>query len=267
MNTKEIHHHEWLQKLMRTGFVAKGIIYILIGVLAFQVAIGVGGSTTDQQGVLMKVASQPFGRIILTLIAIGLVGLSIWYVIRSVKDTDNAGRDLKGLIKRTGYFLSGLFYAGIAFSAFRRVFNSRGGGSGNVDSWTATLMQYPLGRWLIAIVGLIVIGVGLYQFYRAYSANFMQHLKTSNMQEEEHETGKRAGQYGYTARGVIYTLIGIFVTDAAITYDPDRVGGMGRALTALAREPHGPYILSVVALGFVAYGLFALLILSRHRKL
>ncbi len=267
MSTNEIHKNEWLQKLMRAGFIAKGIIYILIGVLAFQVAIGVGGSTTGQDGVLMKVASQPFGRILLGLIAVGLVGLTIWYLIRGVKDTDDAGSDFKGLIKRTGYILSGLFYAGIAFSAFQRVFNSSGGGQGDVSSWTALVMQYPLGRWSIAAGGVVMMGVGLYQFYRAYSARFMHHLNKGDMQKEERHAARRAGQFGYSARGVIYTLIGIFLTQAAVTYDPEKVGGIGRALTVLTQRPYGPYLLSVVALGFIAYGLFAAITLSRHRKL
>lgn len=259
---------KWLEKVMRLGFVAKGAVYITIGILAFQAAIGPGGRTTGSEGALMEIASQPFGQILLGIIAIGLLGLTLWYFVRGIYDIDNKGDDATGLAKRASSLGSGIGYGLLAVFAFR-VWLGSGGGSGgdSTASWTARLMQEPWGRWAVGIAGLVIIGSGLYQFYAAYQAKFREKLRTAEMSETEQTWGTRAGQFGIAARGVVVIIIGTFFVQAALQYDPQEAGGLGEALQTLAQQPYGPWLLAVVALGLIAYGLFAALVLARYRRI
>ena len=259
---------EGVEKLMRLGFAAKGVIYVTIGLLALQAAFGLGGQTTGSRGALVEIASQPLGQVLLGIVAVGLLGLTLWYIARGVPDIEGKGDDPRGLAKRAGAIGSGVGYALLAVFAFQILLGSSGGGDGPSKSdWTATLMEVPWGRWLVGLVGLVVIGTGLFQFYRAYQAKFREKINSSEMSGAESEWGTRAGQFGIVARGVVVIIIGVFLVNAAWQYDPQEAGGLGQALETLAQQPYGAWVLGVVAAGLIAYGLFAGLILARYRQI
>lgn len=258
---------EWLERLMRLGFIANGIVYVTIGILAVQSAFAAGGGTTGSQGALSRIATQPFGQFLLWVIAIGLIGLMIWYIIRGVEDPDQKGDDAEGLGKRAGYIIAGLGYGVLAFTAFQIVTGSGGGGGSSASDWTARVMEQPFGRWLIGIVGLVLIGVGAYHVYKAYTTKFREKLKSGEMSAEEIKWGVRAAQFGLGARGVVFAIIGTFLIQAAVRYDPQQAGGVGQALAELARQPYGTILLGVVALGLVGYGLYSGFILTRYRRM
>lgn len=261
---------EWVEKLMRGGFVANGIVYITIGILAIQAAFGAGGRTTGSRGAISSIATQPFGQFLLGLIGIGLIGLTLWYFIRGISDPDDEGDDAEGIMKRIGLVIAGLGYGILAYSAFTALSagssGGGGGGSGAAD-WTARIMQQPFGIWLVGIVGAIIIGVGLYQIYKGYQAKFREKLDTVTMSREERKWGIRAGQFGISARGVIFAIIGIFLIQAALQADPQEAGGVGQALQTLANQPYGPWVLGIIAFGFIAYGLYSAVVLSRYREI
>ena len=144
--------------------------------------------------------------------------------------------------------------------------SSGGSGGGGAQDWTARLMAQPFGRWLVGIVGAIVIAVGLYQFYRAYSAKFKEKLMLSRMSRTEETWATRTGRLGFAARGVVYAMIGWFLIQAALQSNPSQAGGLGRAFRELSSASYGPWLLGVVALGFIAYGVFAL-VLARYRRI
>lgn len=259
---------EWLEKLMRLGFLAKGVVYITVGILAVQLALGDGGEATGAQGALAEIGQQPFGQVLLGIIAVGLVGLTLWYFVRGGRDTDNEGDDASGLAKRAAYIAAGVGYGLLALVAFQILLGSGSGGNGNtIASWTAQIMQESWGRWLVAAAGLVVIGVGLYQFYRAYRARFRHKLRTHEMSRTEIKGGTWAGQFGIAARGVVVIVVGVFLLQAALQYDPQQAGGLGQALQALAQQPYGPWVLGIVALGLVAYGLFTAVVQTRYRRI
>ena len=255
-----------LKKLMRLGFVANGIVYITIGLLAMQAALGVGGQTSGTQGALRQIAAEPFGQFLLAVVALGFVGLAIWYVVRGVYDPDNAGDDAIGLGKRFGLVVAGLGYGALAYSA-GRILLYRGAGSNQPADWTAVVMQQPFGIWLIGLIGLIIFGVGLYQLYKAYQTKFRKKLKTGEMSATETEWGIRAGRMGIAARAVIFGIIGVFVVQAALQADPQQAGGVGQALQTLATQPYGPWLLGIVGLGLMAYGLYSAVFLARYRRI
>jgi hypothetical protein len=261
-------HSDTVEKLARLGYAVKGVVYALIGILAVMAAFGSGGQTTGSRGVLSTIADGPFGQILLGIIALGLFGYALWRFVQAFADPDNKGTDAKGLIKRTGYFISGVLYAGLAVAAVRLLFGSGGGssGDGSADTWTAKLMAQPFGLWLVGIVGALTIGFGLYQLYKAYQAGFFDKLKTAEMSATERTWTKRMGRAGLAARGVVFCIMGVFLIQAALSANPEEARGLGGALDTLAAQPYGPYLLGAVALVLLAYGVYCG-INARYRKI
>ena len=257
----------WVKGLARFGYAAKGVVYAIIGVLAAQAAFGGGGQTTGQSGALQQVVGQPFGRIMLGVVAVGLVGYAIWRLVQAIMDPEQEGTDGEGIVKRIGYAISGLVYLGLAFTSFQIIRGTGGGGGSNAEDYTARLMSQPFGQWLVGIVGVIIVGVGFFQLYKGFAAKFREDLKLSEMGSAEETWATRAGRTGLAARGVVYGVIGVLLIQAALQANPQQAGGLGEALGTLANQPYGPWILGLVALGLVAYGAYAALVLARFRKI
>lgn len=253
--------------LSRLGYAAKGVVYIIIGFLALQTAIGTGGNTTGARGALKEIASQSFGQILLAVVALGLVGYVIWRIIQTIKDPDNNGTDFKGIIKRTAYFISGLIHLGLVYFAVQLIIGSGGSGSGGQSSQTtSSIMSQPFGRWLVGLIGAVVIGAGIYQFYNGIKEKFKEKMKMGEMNNTEQTWSVRLGKIGLMARGVVFGIIGVFFAQAAIAYNPDKAGGLGKALDTLSQQSYGPYLLGVVALGLISYGIY-MFALAKYRKL
>lgn len=245
----------WIEPLARIGYTAKGVVYTLVGILAVQVAWGTGGSIEGSQGVMKTIAAQPFGSVLLILTAIGLVGYVVWRFVQALLDPDNKGTDATGLVKRIGYAVSGVTYALLTFSAVQLVLSGSGSNGNAQQTWTARLLSQPFGQWLVGLVGVIIIGVGLYHFYRAYKASFIEHYNHEMSAKEKH-WAKRIGRFGLAARGVTFLIIGGFFIQAARQSDASEAQGLDAALATLAQQSYGPWLLGVVALGFVAYGIY-----------
>jgi hypothetical protein len=245
--------HPWIERLARFGYVAYGVVYALVGVLAVQAAFSGADHAAGQQGALRSILLAPLGRVLLCIVALGLLAYAAWRLYEGVMDPEDEGRDAKGIVKRLDHVLNGLFHGALAFTAGQLALGSGGGGGGSPDDWTATLMSQPL-------------GAGLYQFYNAYKADFREKLETDEMSLREKRWTTHAGRLGYAARGVVFGVIGVFLIQAALQADPDEAKGLGGALETLARQPFGPYLLGAVALGLVAYGVF-MFVVARYRRI
>ena len=256
----------WIERLARAGYAAYGAVYALVGVLAVRAALGGGGKTASQEGALRQVLLAPLGRVLLGMIVIGLLAYAMWRLFQGIMDPENEGRDAKGIAKRVDHVLNDLFHAALAFSAGGLVLGSGGGDGGSPDDWTARLLAQPFGRWLVVIAGVATLGAGLYQFYKAYKADFREELKRGEMSARATTWATRSGRLGYSARGVVFGVIGVFLVRAALQTDPDRARGLGGALETLARQPLGPYLLGTVAVGLVAYGVF-MFVMARYRRI
>lgn len=256
----------WVELLSRLGYATKGIVYTIVGILALQAASGVRSANVSTSDALTQIYTQPFGRILLIIVGVGLAGYVLWREIQAFLDPERNGSDMEGIAKRVGYFFSGLGYAALAFSAFQLVFTGRGGSGNSTQDWTARVMGMPGGRWLIGFIGLIILGVGVVQFVRAYKASFKKHLDLSDMDRDARLWTIRIGQIGTAARGVVYTLIGLFLGQAAWQYDPQEAGGLGQALQSVVQQPYGPWLLAIIAVGLIAYGLYAI-IMARYRRM
>jgi hypothetical protein len=259
----------WVRTAARLGYAAIGAVYILLGGLALRVAAGPGGDAPDQQSALQQVLQAPFGRVLLGVIAVGLFGYLLWRIIEAVLDVRGKGGEPKGLATRAGYVGSGLAYGALGLTAARLALGMGGGGSGDGQrqEWTARLMELPLGRWLVALAGLVVIGVGVYQLYKGWSHKFRKDLLYGKMSEGERKLIDPVGVAGHTAHGVVLGLTGVFLVQAALRYNPQEAQGLGGALDELARQPFGPWLLGLVALGLVAYGIYKLAEAKYHMVL
>jgi len=256
----------WIERLARVGYVAYGVVYVLVGGLALRAAFGGGDQATGQEGALRSILLAPLGRGLLCMVALGLLAYAAWRLFQGVMDPEDEGRDAKGVVRRFDHVLNGLFHGALAFSAGQLALGSGGGGGGSPDDWTATLMSQPLGRWLVVVAGVGIVGAGLYQFYKAHKADFRDELKTGEMSLREKRWTTHAGRLGYAARGIVFGMISVFLVQAAIKADPDEARGLGGALETLARQPFGPYVLGAVAAGLVAFGAF-MFVMARYRRI
>jgi hypothetical protein len=255
----------WVERLARFGYATKGAVYILVGILALGVATGMGGYTTSPPGAIQIVGSQrPFGQVLLIVVTIGLAGYALWRLIQAIADPDREGHDARGIARRTGHGVAALGYGGLALTAARLVLAS-GGGGGSPRDWTAWLLSWPFGQVLVVGVGVGVVGYGLHQLYQAYKAEFREYLKLGQMSNREQTWTMRGGRFGLAARGVVFGIIGMFLIQAALRFNPNEAQGLGGALQELLRQPFGPWVLGVVALGLVAYGAL-MLALARYRQ-
>jgi hypothetical protein len=259
--------HPWTERLARIGYAAKGVVYIVIGALATMAALGIGGEATGARGAMRSLARQPFGRVMLSIVAFGLVAYVIWRWVQAVTDADDKGTKAKGIALRLGYAGSGFIYAGLALSAARIVFGARDDGRPSAaQSWTATVMSFPYGNWLVILAALGIMGYGVYQCYKGYSAKFRKRLKTGEMSERGMLWATRSGRFGFIARGIVFLIVGGFLIQAAWYYDSSKAKGLDGTLQNLIQQPFGPWLLGGVALGLVAYGLY-MLIEARYRRI
>jgi hypothetical protein len=245
---------EWLA---RSGFVARGVIYGIIGVLAIKLAVGTGGTTTNQQGALKTIAHQPFGKVLLILVAVGLAGYALWRLLHALLGHGPEASD--STFERVDALGSGIGYAGLCAIAFEILLGSgSSGGSGNASNSTAGVFGWPGGTWLVGIAGAIMIGIGLYQGYRGLSKDFLEDSKTEQMSARIRNWIEWIGSFGHLSRMVVFGLIGIFMIKAAIDYDPNKAVGLDGALAKLAHASYGSFLLGIVAAGLIAFGVYSL---------
>lgn len=256
----------WVEKLARMGYGAKGIVYLIIGGIAARAAFGSGERVEGSRGALRTILEQPFGKLLLGLVALGLAGYALWRFVQAGLDPEHKGTDGGGVAKRAGYAISGVIHAGLALAALRMVAGRGGGGGDRTDDWTATLMRQPMGRWLVAAVGLGIIGYGLYALYRAYAVKLSKQLDLSRMSPTAREWAVRSGRAGIAARGVVFAVMGFFLLLAALRSNPAEARGLDGALRALQEQAYGPWLLGLVALGLVGYGIYQL-VEARYRRI
>lgn len=260
----------WIRALARAGYAAKGVTYVLAGTLAVMAAFyhagGVtGGSTTAMKSLL----DHPYGCVALALIAAGLAGYAVWCFVLAVADPERKGRDLKGLRKRFVYLFKGFVHVGLVVVAVGTLVGVVHAAAGHdpVEEWTARLMSLPLGIWLVGITGGIVVWAGGFQVYRAGRRERLDdQLRLSQVGPTWRRVLRGAGRFGVAARGLIFLLVGGFMIAAACHANPHEAKGVGRALGFLHQQWEGRWLLTAVALGLIAYGLFQF-VLARYRRI
>jgi hypothetical protein len=246
----------WLENAARLGYIVRGVLYGVMGLLALGYAVGLVRHTADQRGSLYLLSGSPLKVALLLLVIIGLMGYGLWGFVRAIFDPLKRGDEPTGIAARVGFAWSGLSYLALLWFALQFVLGkSHGDGGDGVEKAVGSVMSHPFGTWLTIAIGLVAIAAGLGQFFDAYKAGFSKDLKRGAMNRVERITADSLGRMGMFARGVIFTMLGGFIVEAAIHHDPARAHGMGGAMVVLANQPMGHVLLAVVAVGFIALGL------------
>jgi Domain of Unknown Function (DUF1206) len=254
-----------LEMVARGGLIAYGVVHLLIGWLAVQIAWSASdGKSADASGALKTVGSQPFGRILLWLVAIGLVALALWQaseVIWGYRNTDGPERARKRLASGA----SAVIYAALGFSAASIALGSGSSSSQSQNKATSGVLAWPGGRVIVVVAGLIIIGVGVAHVIKGVKKSFAEEIDTSPMSPAARKGVAQLGQIGYIAKGVALGLVGGLLSYATLTADRQKQGLDGAMQTILA-QPFGKFLLTAAALGFMAFGVFAIL-QSRYRRM
>ncbi|MEE1797864.1 MULTISPECIES: DUF1206 domain-containing protein [unclassified Streptomyces] len=247
----------------RWGFVARGAIYLLVGVLALRVAFGGGsgggGQQADRGGALAEIAAKPMGAVLLWALGAGLVGMALWRLSEALFGA--AGPDGHKAGKRLLSAGRAVFYGFTAYSVLAFAAGDEGSGSGSSDQEsrdiTARALELPGGRWIVGVAGAAIAAAGLWIGVRAVLRKYHKHLKLAEMSRPARRFVDVTGVGGGTARGALFTVAGVFVVLAAVAYEPDRAKGVDDTLRSFTETSAGPWLLALVAVGLMLFGLFS----------
>ena len=257
----------WFTPLARLGYAAKGVVYLIMGLIALGAAFGGWAVPTDQKGVFQTMVERPFGQALLIVIAIGLVGYALWCLCQAALDVDGKGTSAKGIVARVGYGIVGIVYLTLAFGAFKLATGGSAGKSTDTATRdvTAQLLTKPLGVALVVLAGLGALVVAAILFYRTWKADFEYLIQPKELGHEGKKLLVTLGRVGYAALGVVFGEIGVFLMVAALHRNPHEAQGLGGALLALEQQPFGWLLLAIVALGLIAYGIYSVAS-ARYRR-
>jgi Domain of Unknown Function (DUF1206) len=243
----------WYSVLARTGLVAKGISFAIVGVLALKLALGDGGKATSRNGALQQLAGTTFGTVLLIALAFGFAAYAIWRFVQAIAEKPNQEDSAaKAWAKRAAYVGRGLIYAALTYSTVHILLGGHEQSqNGKAHKTAGMVFSWPAGRWLVGIAGLVIVGVGLWNLYRGLSKKFEDRWTRGYS-----KWGSRAGVLGHIARFVVFGLIGVFAVKAAINYNPKDAIGLDGALQKLAHSSYGPYLLGLTAAGLIAYAIY-----------
>ncbi|MDQ0785363.1 DUF1206 domain-containing protein [Streptomyces sp. B3I8] len=244
----------------RAGLGARGVIYLLVGVLALQIAFGDGHRQADRGGALAEIAEKPFGSVVLWALAVGLVGMALWRLSEAVLGAP--GPDGRKARKRLASAGRAVFYGFVASSVLLFAAGSRGGrggGSGDKQSkdMTAEVLRMPGGQWIVGLAGVGIAAAGVWIGVRAVMRKYHDKLKLGQMSRRTRRAVDVTGVGGGAARGLVFAAAGVFAVRAAVAYEPDKAKGLDDTLRSFAHTPAGPWLLVCVAAGFVLFGLFS----------
>lgn len=250
-----------MEAFTRVGYGVRGLIYITIGLLAVDLILGKNSAPPDQQGAIAMIGKQPAGLILLWIVLIGLISYSLWGVIRAVFDPLHKGSDLKGLLARSEYLVSAISYGLLILPTYGYIRGTGGATSqgAQMQQSIASIIKMPWGEWIIGLTGIVVIVGGLRQIYEGLNASFDKQFKTYAMSAREVMWATQLGRWGTAARGLVFTLVGGSLCLAAYQANSRQVVGLDTALTGLLHQPYGVWLLGLVALGLISFGVYSVL--------
>ncbi|MEV3973107.1 DUF1206 domain-containing protein [Streptomyces sp. NPDC050698] len=241
----------------RAGFAARGVIYLLVGALALQIAFGDTGRQADRGGALQELAQKPFGAVLLWALGIGLVGMALWRLSEAV--FGSVGKDGRSARKRLMATVRFAFYVFVAYSVLSFAISRHQSGSSDQQSRDATarVLEIPAGQWLVGAAGIAIVVAGGWIAVRAVLRKFHDKLRLGQMSHRTRQLVDVTGVVGGAARGLVFAVAGIFAVRAAVAYEPDKAKGLDDTLRSFADTPLGPWLLVCVAAGLVLFGVFS----------
>jgi len=248
-----------MDRAVRAGLVAYGVVHLLIGWLALQLALGESEGKASSTGAMHQLAQQPFGQVLIWLVAVGMLLLVVWRVLEAIGGhREEDGADLWR--KRAADVLKAVLYGAIGVSAVTVATSSGGGGKSggrsSSEKASAELLSMPGGQFLVGGVGLAIIAYGAWSIWKGFSDKHAKHLKAEGKTGDAGRAYLMLGKLGYISKGIAICVIGGLFIYAAATHDADKSGGLDAALQKVLQQPFGPFLLGAIAVGIICYGLF-----------
>src|SRR6476469_1013699 len=252
---ESVHQSKWMDYAIRIGLITYGVVHLLVGWLALQLAFGEKEDQTSNSGALHYLSQQPLGGFLVWVIAFGLLFLVVWRVLGFAFGYPEESDEKKRWRKRATTLGKAAIYGAISFSAFKTA-TGNGGGKGGSDSMTAKVMNWPGGQLLVGAAGLAIIGYGISLIVRGWTEKFRENLDAQGQSGQDGSAYVTIGKVGYIAKGVSIALVGGLFTYAAITHEAKKSGGLDQALQKVLEFPFGQVLLAAIAVGIAAYGIF-----------
>ncbi len=241
----------WAVPLMRAGYAGRGLVYVVVaGISLF--AIWRGGQAQGTSSALGWLEATTWGGVLLLLIFLGMCAYAIWRVVDAIWDLEDYGKDGEGGIARTGLIVSGIVHLGIGIVAFSLLFGNGSGGGSSIPKYVGAVMQWPGGRWIIGLAGLIIIGSGGFYIYKGWTEKYREHLRGNRFTLRWNPALKA----GVIAQGVVVGIVGLLFTYAAIRANPQEAGGVGEAFSWLSQQAYGQVLVAIVCVGLLGFALF-----------
>ncbi len=243
--------HEGLKWVMRAGYGARGVIYTLVGGLAFLAAFK-SAQASGTKDALAALREQPYGVPALWAIGLGLIAYLVWRVAAGVADVEDHGTDAKGIFARGGQITTGLLHGGIGASVIILAMTGKGSGGDSTEDWTQKLMSMPMGRYIVAAGALVLLGAGIYYAYKGWSSKYKEHIAVSSLTQSVDPALKG----GLIIYGILLAVVAASLGYAALTADPQQAGGLGQALHTIRSLAFGRVLLGISGLGLLGFALY-----------
>lgn len=262
----------WVDRLARLGFCARGLVYIVVGLIALQIADGgdsPSGDEASKEGALRELVGRSYGRPLLVVLAVGLAGYALWRASEAAFGKRDEDDERKRTVKRAGSAAKAVLYGAFLVSTLKLIADPKPtqGGTGEQESTTtARLLEVSGGRLLVGAVGLAIMAGGAYVAYRGLAQKFEKRLDTSDMGRVEGRVIDVLGTVGMAARGLVFGVAGFLLLKAAIDFDPEQAKGLDGTLKVMAQRTYGQLLLTVTSIGIIAYGLYSFAE-ARYRQL
>ncbi len=251
---RSAHQSDWLDHAVRVGLVAYGIVHLMVGWLALQLALGDKEESASNSGALHALAEKPFGEVLIWLIAVGMALLVLWRLLEFGFGHREEHDDAKRWRKRATSLGKAIVYGALGVSAVKTALGD--GSSGGTDSTTAKVMNLPGGQVIVGAIGLAIIAYGVSLVVRGWMEKFTEHLDAQGQTGKDGSAYVLLGKVGYIAKGIAIALVGGLFCYAAVTHKAKKSGGLDQALQTVLGYPFGQAMLVAIGLGIAAYGLF-----------
>jgi hypothetical protein len=242
-----------IERLARLGYASKAVIYLIVGSLALAAAFNRGGRVTDTSGALRMILTQPFGQAILIVLSVGLCGYAVWRFLDAFLDPDRHGTSARGLVERIGNVVRASVYGALGIEAFRLSRGLRGSTGRETEMWTARIMDWPLGVWIVALVGLMIVAYGLFQIVRALKSRVSGSLDMTSVPSHVRPMLINISRFGIGARGVVIVVLGSFLVRAALEHNPRTAADTRETMLEVANAFDGQWMLLGLGAGLIAY--------------
>lgn len=241
---------DWVVPVMRAGYGARAMVYTILGGLTIAAA-WTGGQTEGTKGAMEWLRSEPFGIILLWIIALGLLCYAVWRLIAAWYDLERRGEDEKGLAARLALVVTGLTHAALGIAVASLALGNGSGGDSGAQDWTARILQMPGGKWIVAAIAIAIIGAAIHYVIKGYKRKYERHIQVTPTTRKLDP----ALRFGFAAYGAVLGIVGLFLLVAAWRADPSQAKGIGDALSYVRGQPFGRWMLGILGLGILGFAL------------